>query len=68
LIDARAKDVYGLFEISLCDLKKIKLALNGLELTRSNDLERNAAIEYVAQEFYEAISSNIDKLESILKV
>lgn len=68
LVDARAKDVYGLFEISLRDLKKIKLALSGLEITRSSDTEKNEAIEYIAQEFYENVSENIEKLESVLKV
>jgi len=68
LIDARAKDVYGLFEISLCDLKKLKLALSGLELSRSDNKEKNDAIEYVANVFYAHVSENIDKLEAVLKV
>jgi hypothetical protein len=65
LIDVIARDVYGLMEISLSDLKKIKLALEGIELVRTGDTDKDDANEYVVNRLYPAVKDTIEKLEHL---
>ena len=65
LIDAIARDVYGLMEISLGDLKKIKLALENIEFVRTGGTEKDDANEYIVNRFYPAVKDTIEKLERL---
>ena len=64
LIDMKAADIVLLFEITLTDLRKLKLALDNAELNLdlSKERERDADV-YIHEVFYPVIENTIKETE-----